>query len=745
MTREIYELLQSPDEDVRLKTVLELERPLTVEDITTLVDMLSDKNWRVRKAVTLVLASLDVNIVVPLLVKFLGSGNTGIQNVRFQNAAIECLTTIGQPAIPGLTVALHDPNKDVRISAANALGAIHHRDACDALIAALQDEHVNVRYAAVEALSKIPSQQSVIPLTRILESDEEWLKLPAISALGHIGDYRATPYLIKMVQQSLYRQTAIEALGNIGDERGIPCIIEALNSIDKEIRRSAVLAMENMARKLDKFQAILQQPSTYRTFFRSACTEQIMHYLIEFTNEKDYTLVMAAIKLLGWSGSQEAAYVLLEKLGDEQLLEAVASALIQIGENAITPLAHAYETSKSLEKKLLIIDSLRELGGELALRLLLNYLKESKEELLVHALIKSLNHQAFISLLVTDKHPEPARYFEPILTSVKQYLKSPHPLIRAEAVYLWGQLIGVEAFDDILNATKDAHPAVRVNAIKHLGLFAKGDQELTQHLIIFLSDDHPQIRRQAAISLGDSENAEAFPALLLVLDDPDAMVRRAAVTGLGMYLCHHSQEQYRQQVLDRLSDVLEHRCRRYEDGLLKIEICNSLQQIISDRSKELLLQLTHDFDFDVRKSAILALGAFVPYKTALTSALLPFLQDEHWSVREAAVTTIGLLQIEEAKEKLFPLLDDPDLTVRKALLITLGRIGSIQAIPILVKNLADDNLDYAAYQALAMIATQHKDLIAPYLAEENPKIHLFIEHILGRKMRHNINRTDMLR
>lgn len=733
MIDEIYQLLQSSDEDIRLKAVLEVGTPSSSEDITTLVDMLSDRNWRVRKAVVRVLAQADIKTIVPLLVKSLSRGTKGIQNVRFQNAAIECLTAIGQPAIPDLTTALHDPDKDVRISAANALGAIRHHDACDALIGTLQDEHINVRYAAVEALAKIPSQKSVIPLTQILEGDEEWLKLPAISALGNIGDYRATPYLIKVAQQPLYLQTAIEALGNIGDEQGIPSIIEALSSFDKEIRKSAVLSMENMARKLDKLHAIIQQPATYQVSFRSACTEQIMHYLIELTHEKDYTLVNAAIKLLGWSGDQEAAYVLLEKLGDEQVLEAVVNALIQIGEDAITPLAHAYEASKSLEKKQLIIECLRELAGEQTFQIFLNYLKESKEELLTYTLMKALTEEPFISLLLEDKDSHIPIYFDIITDYAKHHLKSTHPLIRAEAVYLWGHLLGIQALDDILNATKDADPTVRVQAIKHLGNFAKRDQELTQHLIILLSDDHPNIRKQAAIALGNSESAAAFPALLLVLDDPNAMVRRAAVTGLGMYLSLYPQDQYHQQVLDKLSEVLANRCRRYEDGLLKIEICTTLQQIISEQSKDLLLRLTHDIDFDVRKSAILALGSFRSLKQSLTPILLPFLQDEHWSVREAAAAALGLLQAYEAEDPLLRMLEDPDLAVRKAVFIALGRICSTPAIPTLVENLAHDDLDFLAYQALAMITEHHREKIEPYLSHENPKIHLFMKHILERK------------
>lgn len=733
MTEELNQALQSPDEEVRLQTVLQVGTPESPEDMDTLVMMLADRSWRVRKAVVRVLAQADVEMIVPLLVKSLSSGQKNIKTVRFQNSAIECLSMIGQPAIQDLSLALKDPDKDVRISSANALGAIHHHDACDALIAALEDEHVNVRYAAVEALSKIPSQKSVIPLTRILESDEEWLKLPAISALGNIGDYRATPYLVKTAQHPLYLQTVIEALGNIGDERGIPCIIETLSSTHKEIRKSAVLSMERMAQKLDKFHMIIEQPSTYRSIFRSTCSESIIHSLIEFTHEQDYELVTAAIKLLGWSGRQEAATVLLEKLGEEQLLETVVNALIQIGEDAIPSLAHAYETSQNLEKRLLIVDCLRELAGERTLQLFLQYLGDSDEDLLTYALLKSLTETPFTTLLLKDREAQVPKYFETIVAYVKDHLKSLHPLIRAESIYLWGQLFGIQVLDDIFNATKDPEPTVRVKAITHLGYFARGSHDLTQHLIILLSDDHPNIRKQAAIALGHSESAVAFPALLLVLDDANAMVRRAAVTGLGMYLAHHPEEQYYQQVLDKLSEVLTNRCRRYEDGLLKIEICTTLQHVRTEPSRDLLIQFTTDVDFDVRKSALLALGAFNTVKEVVIPILLPFLHDDHWSVREAAVTALGALQATIAEAQLLQMLDDSDLAVRRAIFIALGRIGSAEAIPILIEHLAHEDLDYAAYQALATIAIHAKEMIDAYVNHENPKIHQFIQHILERK------------
>ncbi|GAK57866.1 heat-like repeat-containing protein [Candidatus Vecturithrix granuli] len=732
MTEEIYHALQSTDEDTRLRAIVDLETPSTSEEIATLVNMLSDKSWRVRKAVVRILAQTNVNIVVPLLIRALSVGNPGIQNVRFHNSAIECLTMIGTPAIPDLTLALNDEEKNVRIAAANVLGAIRHHDACDALIETLHDSNVNVRYAVVEALAKIPSQKSVIPLTNILEQDDEWLKLPTISALGHIGDYRATPHLMQIAEQPLYLQTVVEALGNIGDERGIPCIIRALSSSDREIRKSAVLSLKTMARKLDKLHEIVQRPPTYKALFRSACTDPMLQYLIEFLEEKDVNLILAAIELLGWSGCQEAAYSLLEKLGDEQVSEAVISALIEIGENAIAPLADAYEQTYNIEKKLLLIDCLRELDGIQALQLLLRYLQETDEELLIYGILQALTHETFITLFQEDRKTPPSPYFTIVQNIYAQYLESSHPLIRAEAISFWGHLFGAEALDMLLNATKDIDPAVRVKAIKLMEQFFASHSELTHQLIVLLSDDHPSIRKQAACTLGNTTDPDAFPALLLILDDSNPTVRRAAVLGIGTFLSHNPQEPYCTEALQRLTDVLEYRCRRYEDGLLKIETCNTLQYIRSEKSKELLVQLAHDVDFDVRKSAIFALGSFREYAASLIGVLHPFLRDAHWSVREATVTTLGLLYAQEMEQDILKMLEDPDITVQKAVLVTLGRIRAVHAIPILIEYLAHDTLDYAAYQGLKQLAAYHPDEVTAYSSHENPKVYLLLNHLLGK-------------
>ncbi|MCP4398102.1 MAG: HEAT repeat domain-containing protein [bacterium] len=727
ITAESSQALQSSDEDVRLQALIKLDAPNTAEDTETLVAILADQSWRVRKAAVQILAKTEIDLVVPFLIKALSVGNIGLQNVRFHNSALECLTEIGHLTIPYLTTALQDPDKDVRIAAANVLGTIRHHDACDALIEALHDEHINVRYAVVEALSRIPSQKSVIPLTQVLEHDEDWLKLPAISALGHIGDYRATPYLMKIAGHPLFLQTVVEALGNVGDEDGIPCIIDALESTDKEIRKTAVMSMEHMARKLDKFHAIIQQPSTYHSLFRSACTEPVMLNLVEFMDDNDFNLVVAAIKLLGWSGQQDAAYALLEHLENEQYQEVVVSALFHIGENAITPLDDAYEHSRSLDTQLLIIDCLREIGGEHALKILLAYLQKGGEELIIYALLKSFTSPSLNTYFLTAEN---SPYFETVLRHAKHYLESTHPLVRAEAVALWGMLRGEKVLDDLLNATKDVDPRIRIKAIEHLGNLIKHRPGILEHLTMLFSDDHPGIRKQVAYALGNAVSPNVFPALLLVLDDSNPLVQRAAVVGLAQYLERHPDEEYRQRVLEKIREVLEHRCRRYEDGLLKIEICRTLEHIESAQSKELLLKLSLDVDFDVRKKAILALGSFRSYTESLVPILLKFLEDTHWSVREAAVTALGLLGTDQVEAELFDMLQDPDITVQKALLVTMGRIGSPKVIPTLIEYLAHDELDDSSYQGLAILAERYREQVLAYEADENPKVHLYLKHIL---------------
>jgi hypothetical protein len=76
--------------------------------------------------------------------------------------AVRFLAGFGKPAIPGLTRALSDPDGNVRLFAAEGLGAMgpDAASAIPALEKMLQDEDKSLRRAAEEALAKIRGESS---------------------------------------------------------------------------------------------------------------------------------------------------------------------------------------------------------------------------------------------------------------------------------------------------------------------------------------------------------------------------------------------------------------------------------------------------------------------------------------------------------------------------------------------------------------------------------------------------------
>ncbi len=89
----------------------------------------------------------------------------------------------------------------VRRECAEILGLSGAGDA-DVLHRALQDEAAEVREASVTALGEVASPLSVVPLIeRAADDDEDKLvREAAVAALGAIGDERATPTLLALIE-----------------------------------------------------------------------------------------------------------------------------------------------------------------------------------------------------------------------------------------------------------------------------------------------------------------------------------------------------------------------------------------------------------------------------------------------------------------------------------------------------------------------------------------------------------------
>lgn len=121
----------------------------------------------------------------------------------------------GRALIPVLAL-LEDPDPAVRLSAMRALRPLLDPRAADVLIGALSDADLEVRVLAADYLGAIRARAAVPALTAIATAPRDKLRL---------------------------RYTAIGALGAIGDERAAAPLIELLADGPRALRRPAALAL----------------------------------------------------------------------------------------------------------------------------------------------------------------------------------------------------------------------------------------------------------------------------------------------------------------------------------------------------------------------------------------------------------------------------------------------------------------------------------------------------------------------
>jgi HEAT repeat protein len=80
-----------------------------------------------------------------------------------------------------------------------------------------------VRHAAASSLGQLGAREAVPALIAALKQ-EPWLQYPAMQALGEIGDPRAGPALVPLLDDALLRLPALEALARVAGRDALPRI-----------------------------------------------------------------------------------------------------------------------------------------------------------------------------------------------------------------------------------------------------------------------------------------------------------------------------------------------------------------------------------------------------------------------------------------------------------------------------------------------------------------------------------------
>ena len=172
---------------------------------------------------------------------------------RARVAALSGLAFFGAAAVPGMIEALRDPDAQVRVGAARALGQVGP-GAVEALVPlgqALRDADARVRFDAAVALGRIgPAAADGVPgLRRALSDPAGEVRVGAAMGLGGIGPAarEAMPALVQALREgnAVLRMSAASAIGGIGpDARGaVPDLRAALRDGNTSVRTSAAMAL----------------------------------------------------------------------------------------------------------------------------------------------------------------------------------------------------------------------------------------------------------------------------------------------------------------------------------------------------------------------------------------------------------------------------------------------------------------------------------------------------------------------
>ena len=184
--------------------------------------------------------------------------------------AADALGEIGAPAVEFLTVALKDPNEDVREAATRILGNVG-APAVASLDIALKDSSAAVREAATRALGAIGGPRAVEILTVALTDPSAGVRRSAARALARsgsapdgdqagaayywvekrdwsecvkLGASAVQPLVVALKHRDkAVRRAAAQALGKIADPGAAHGLVAALGDSDQQVRQAAVDAL----------------------------------------------------------------------------------------------------------------------------------------------------------------------------------------------------------------------------------------------------------------------------------------------------------------------------------------------------------------------------------------------------------------------------------------------------------------------------------------------------------------------
>ena len=393
---------------------------------------------------------------------------------------------------------LRDPDPDVRMDAAGALGRMQVAEAMKPLTGNLEnDPDGDVRIEAVKALSKIGSKKAVEPLIRCFKADGYpeldqmvddaeygacWeIQAQALNALGEIGDQRATEPVMEALENEDYedlQESGFRVLAQLNNDKTKQFLLTQLREGHRLARRRAAQAMTALPALRGKSKRLPRELLT-------ALTDALV--------DKDPSVRAYAARALGESREAMAVVPLTLLLTDPDLevRKEVATLLGKMRGVEVVDRLHPLLDQGDSRLKRQIVRVLGDIGDPASLAPL-NALLDTEDQDLLYEVVEALGEIGILG---------PQEELARILAN-----KKTHANVRTKAAWALGRILGNAAATH--KQTKQA---------KKSNISKRSRQELKQ----------PAAEEVITASIFDEDERVGFAALVaLIAMDPVKAVGR---------------------------------------------------------------------------------------------------------------------------------------------------------------------------------------------------------------------------
>jgi HEAT repeat protein len=565
-------------------------------DTAPLLGALSDESWRVRRAA---IKGVSQRAAPDAIAALISSVVENHHNPSLLNSALQVLTSSDVNTVSPLIELLKNPNADLRMQAALALGEQRDASATEALVAALNDEDTNVRYHAIEALGKLKAADAVDAFVEIAESRDFFLTFAALDALAKIGDARIVPRIMPLLDDELLAIPVINLLGQVGDENTVAPLTALLN----DPNGPAEAVADALATLSDRFEKQYGEGRYIADLTsREILPTGVQNLLdtLEAPGKEDYRSIAL---VLGWLKGAGVDRALTRLMGRVDLRDEIIEALVRHG-STTADLLISQLSAEDLEVRRSAVVALGRLGDSSATSALVgklddkslaidaaNALGEIGDPQAVDGLLELIGdedasiRQAAVAALNSIIPPSMSQRIIPLL-------HDRDPNVRESAVKIAGYFGYPEAADALVELSRDPNERVRCATIEHLPFVE--DERALDVLANALKQETPNVRAAAARALGNMDAPQVVEHLLEGLIADDVWVRYFSARALG----RHGDE----GSIKALKRVIE----KDEFNHVRIAALDSLGQIGGPRVAAIVAELVHDDDLDVAHAAKVA-------------------------------------------------------------------------------------------------------------------------------------------